>query len=103
MATTQRSFNVAEIGTKTKDELVVLAQDAGVNDGVALSNMRREEVLTRLLQVASAQQALIASGVLETMEEGYGFLRQITQRGSTGDVYISQSQIRRFGVVKAPI
>ena len=98
MATTQRTIDVAEMGAKSKDELLVLAQDAGLNDGAALNNMRREEVLSRLFQVASAQQSLVASGILETMDEGYGFLRQTSAQVSTGDVYISQSQIRRFGL-----
>ena len=98
MATTQRSLDVAEMGIKTKDELLDLAQDVGLTDGAALTNLRREELLSRLFQVASAQQALIASGILEIMDEGYGFLRQVNPQVSTGDVYISQSQIRRFGL-----
>jgi transcription termination factor Rho len=55
-------------------------------------------LLSRILQTASAQQALIASGILEIMDEGYGFLRQVAHPRTTGDVYISQSQIRRFGL-----
>ncbi len=98
MATTQRSLDVAEMGAKSKDELLDLAQDVGLTDGSALTNMRREELLARLFQVASAQQALVASGILEIMEEGYGFLRQVDPHAGTGDVYISQSQIRRFGL-----
>lgn len=98
MATTQEYVDVAELGAKTKDELLALAQDAGLSDGPALTNMRREELLSKLFQMASAAQALVASGVLETMDEGYGFLRQISPEITTGDVYISQSQIRRFGL-----
>ena len=98
MATTQQSLDVAEMGAKTKDELLDLAQDVGLTDGSALTNMRREELLTRLFQVASAQQALVASGILEIMDEGYGFLRQVAPQVISGDVYISQSQIRRFGL-----
>ena len=98
MATTQQSLDVAEMGSKTKDELLDLAQDVGLTDGSALTNMRREELLSRLFQVASAQQALVASGILEIMDEGYGFLRQVAPQVISGDVYISQSQIRRFGL-----
>ena len=98
MATTQRSLDVAEMGIKTKDELLDLAQDVGLSDEAALTNMRREDLLSRLFQVASAQQALIASGILEIMDEGYGFLRQVDPQVASGDVYISQSQIRRFGL-----
>ena len=98
MATTQEYIDVGEMGAKSKDELLVLAQDAGLSDGPSLTNLRREELLSKIFQMASAQQSLVASGVLETMDEGYGFLRQISPQVTTGDVYISQSQIRRFGL-----
>ena len=98
MATTQQIMDVKELGAKTKDELLVVAHDIGIPDGAALDQLRREELLSRLFQVASAQQSLVSSGILETMDEGYGFLRQIASHPPTGDVYISQSQIRRFGL-----
>jgi len=98
MATAQRMLDVGELGAKSKDELLLLAHDIGLDDGAAIDNLRREELLNRVLQAASAQQALIASGILETMEEGYGLLRQVSSHTATGDVYISQSQIRRFGL-----
>jgi transcription termination factor Rho len=91
-------MEVAELGGKSKDELLVLAQDIGLDDGINLASLRREEVLSRVLQSFSAQQGLISSGILETMDEGYGFLRQMGPYPSSGDVYISQSQIRRFGL-----
>ena len=98
MATTQRSMEVAELGTKSKDELLVLAHEVGLHDGPNLDGLRREELLSRVYHAASAQQSLVSSGILEVMDEGYGFLRQIISHGGTGDVYISQSQIRRFGL-----
>ncbi len=98
MATTQEYVDVAEMGAKTKEELLVLAESAGLSDEPSLSTLRREEILSKIFQAASAAQALMASGVLETMDEGYGFLRQISPEITTGDVYISQSQIRRFGL-----
>ncbi|MCK5923969.1 MAG: transcription termination factor Rho, partial [Methylococcales bacterium] len=98
MATTQRSMEVAELGTKSKDELLVLAHEVGLPDGPNLDGLRREDLLSRVYHAASAQQSLVSSGILEVMDEGYGFLRQITSHGGTGDVYISQSQIRRFGL-----
>ena len=98
MATTPKTLDVAEMGAKSKDELLLLAEHAGLAEGAALNSMRREEVLSRLFQAASAQQWLVASGILEIMDEGYGFLRQTSPQVTTGDVYISQSQIRRFGL-----
>jgi transcription termination factor Rho len=98
MATVQQSVDVAELSAKSKDQLLDMADSVGLNDGAGLANLRREELLSRILQTASAQQALIASGILEIMDEGYGFLRQVAHPRTTGDVYISQSQIRRFGL-----
>ena len=98
MTTTQRSMEVAELGTKSKAELLVLAPEVGLSDGPALDNLRREDLLSRVLHAASAQQSLVSSGILDVMDEGYGFLRQISSPRGTGDVYISQSQIRRFGL-----
>ena len=98
MVTIQQSLDVAELGGKSKDELLALAPEIGISDPNSLTNMRREDLLTRLLQAASAHQSLVASGILETMDDGYGFLRQVDSHSGTGDVYISQSQIRRFGL-----
>ena len=78
MATTQRTMDVVELGGKTKDELLVLAHDVGLADGAALDNLHREDLLARLFQVASSQQSLVSSGILETTDEGYGFLRQVS-------------------------
>ena len=91
------SLDVVELGGKSKDELLALAPSVGLSDNGSLANLHREDLLARLFQVASAQQSLVATGILEIMDEGYGFLRQVSLHRS-GDVYISQSQIRRFGL-----
>ena len=98
MVTTQRYVDVAELGAKSKEELLALAPDVGLTDTGSLSGMRREDLLSRMFQVASSHQSLMASGMLETMDDGYGFLRQVNSHSGSGDVYISQSQIRRFGL-----
>jgi transcription termination factor Rho len=96
--TAMNVMNVADLGSKSKDELIEVAHVFGMEDGAALTSLRREDLLSRVLQVASSQQCLVASGILEIMDEGYGFLRQISYNPAAGDVYISQSQIRRFGL-----
>ncbi len=98
MATTQRILDVVELGGKSKDELLSLANDVGITDGAALVKLHRKDLLDRLFEVASAQQSLFSTGILEITDEGYGFLRQIASYLAAGDVYISQSQIRRFGL-----
>ena len=96
--TTERAINIAELERKSKEELLVVAQDIGLGDGALAVNSRREDILHRIFQTYSEQQGLMANGVLEVMSEGYGFLRQNGLRPATGDVYISQSQIRRFAL-----
>ena len=96
--TTERTLNIAELEGKTKEELIVVAHDLGLDDSALQASQRKEEVLQRIMHTYSEQQGLVASGVLETMSEGYGFLRQNGLRPATGDVYVSQSQIRRFAL-----
>ena len=98
MATTQKMLDVSEMGAKSKEELLELASDVGLNDTTDLANLHKEDLLSRLFQAVSAQQALVSTGILEIMDEGYGFLRQIATYRASGDVYISQSQIRRFNL-----
>ena len=96
--TEQQVIDVSVLGGKSKDEILEVAHEVGIEDGAGLSNLRREDLLSRIFQLASTQQSLISSGILEIMDEGYGFLRQIHYHTAAGDVYISQSQIRRFGL-----
>ena len=98
MATTQKMLDVSEMGAKSKEELLGLASDVGLNDTTTLATLHKEDLLSRLFQVVSAQQALVSTGILEIMDEGYGFLRQVITYRASGDVYISQSQIRRFNL-----
>ena len=98
MATTQKMLDVSEMGAKSKEELLGLASDVGLNDTTTLATLHKEDLLSRLFQVISAQQALVSTGILEIMDEGYGFLRQVITYRASGDVYISQSQIRRFNL-----
>ena len=88
MAITQKMLDVSELGAKSKEELLGLANDVGLNDITALSNLHKEDLLSRLFQVVSAQQALVSTGILEIMDEGYGFLRQVANHRGSGDVYI---------------
>ena len=96
--TTERVINVAELESKTKEELLTVAHEVGLQDGDALASQRREEILHRIFQMYSDHQGLMATGILELMSEGYGFLRQNGLRPAPGDVYVSQSQIRRFAL-----
>lgn len=98
--TTQQTSYLAELDQKSTEELVDLARQAGLESGKSLSEISREDLLQTLLKAnADNQGGLLASGVLDLMNDGYGFLRQIgLAKPGQRDVYVSQSQIRRFGL-----
>ncbi|KPJ48376.1 MAG: transcription termination factor Rho [Dehalococcoidia bacterium DG_22] len=89
-------MNLAELEAKTREELMDVAKDLGISGHTAL---RKQDLVFRILQARAEQQGnLLAGGVLEIVDEGYGFLRGDGLRPGAGDVYVSQSQIRRFGL-----
>ncbi|MBI4339785.1 MAG: transcription termination factor Rho [Chloroflexi bacterium] len=98
--TTQTPSYLSELDDKTKDELISLAAQEGLEEPSRLTAMPRADILQLLLRSRAEQQGmLLASGILEIMGDGYGFLRQngLAKTGQK-DVYVSQSQIRRFGL-----
>jgi len=89
-------MNITDLEKKTKDELVELAKEMGISD---YAGFKKQEIIMRLLQANAEQQGYIfCSGILETISDGYGFLRQGSLLPSSKDIYVSQSQIRRFGL-----
>ena len=92
-------MNLSELGSKTTEELVDLIHVSGIANGDVPSNVMHDDALYRLLQGYAEQQGFqLASGVLETMPDGYGFLRHIGRDLAQSDVYVSQSQVRRFNL-----
>ena len=94
----EQFLDVSELERKSREELVVIAKELGMENGAALTNLRREDVLSRIVHSHPDQQALRGSGILDTMGDGYGFLRHNGLKPGHGDIYVSQSQIRRFGL-----
>ena len=94
------SLNLAELTQKTTAELAALAREMGVTGG---SGLRKQQLIFKLLETQATQNGLIfAEGVLETMPDGYGFLRNPNYNYLPGpdDIYVSPSQIRRFSLRK---
>jgi transcription termination factor Rho len=92
-------MNIAELESKTTEELLDLAHQMESINGDMSATARRDEVIYRLLQgYAQEQGHLLASGVLEVMPDGYGFLRHNGRRPSQSDAYVSQTQVRRFNL-----
>ena len=89
-------MNIAELEHKKKEELLEIAREKGVSD---IANLKKQEIIRRLLQAHTEEEGYVfSSGILEIMNDGYGFLRQQSFLPSQVDVYISPSQIRRFGL-----
>ena len=89
-------MNITELANKSRDELIELAKEMGIS---SYTNLKKQDIVMRLLQAHTEQQGnIFCSGILETMNDGYGFLRQSTLLPSSNDVYVSQSQIRRFSL-----
>jgi transcription termination factor Rho len=89
-------MNITELEVKTKEELMSMAKELGIT---GISAMKKEDIVMRLLQANAEQHGYsFRGGILEIMNEGYGFLRQPDLHPNAGDIYVSQSQIRRFAL-----
>ena len=89
-------LNINQLGNKSRDELLELAKEMGISSH---TNLKKHDLIMRLLQAHTEQRGnIFCSGILEIMSDGYGFLRQETLLPSSNDIYVSQSQIRRFGL-----
>ncbi len=92
-------MNLTELKRKKMSELVHMGTGLGI-EGV--SGMRRQDLIFSILQHTDArgENAVYGEGVLETLPDGYGFLRSPDYNYLPGpdDIYVSPSQIRRFGL-----
>jgi len=89
-------MNITELEVKTKEELMNMAKELGIT---GISAMKKEDIVLRLLQANAEQHGFsFRGGILEVMNDGYGFLRQPDLHPNANDIYVSQSQIRRFSL-----
>ncbi len=90
------SLNYAELDRKSLTELRELAKEQGVS---GYSKFKKNDLIFRLLRAKAEREGLIfGGGVLEIVQDGIGFLRSDHLLPGDEDVYVSQSQIRRFGL-----
>jgi transcription termination factor Rho len=92
------TLDLTELKKKTPRELADVARDLGV-EGVAA--MRKQELIFKLLEAQTAKNGnVFGEGVLEILPDGFGFLRAPDSNYLPGpdDIYISPSQVRRFGL-----
>jgi len=94
--TRSRTLEMSELESKTVEELHELAKELEIHGAQKLN--KRELVLSLLKAQAEQSGLIFSQGVLEMLQEGYGFLRVHGYLASPDDVYVSQSQIKRFGL-----
>ncbi|MDC0344149.1 transcription termination factor Rho [Pelagibacteraceae bacterium] len=91
-------MNLQELKQKNPAELISEAEKLGIENP---STMRKQEILFAILKkLAEKNEQITAIGVLEVLQDGFGFLRAIESNYLPGpdDIYVSPSQIRRFGL-----
>ncbi|MHB1354840.1 MAG: transcription termination factor Rho [Anaerolineae bacterium] len=89
-------MNIAELESMTLSALRDVAKQREI---VAYSRLKKEDLILRLLRSQAEEQGFIfGGGVLEIVQDGIGFLRSDHLIPGPDDVYVSQSQIRRFSL-----
>ena len=91
-------MNIQELKKKTSEALIAQAEELGVENA---STLRKQEILFAILKkLAEKGEEITGGGVLQLLQDGFGFLRAMESNYLPGpdDIYVSPSQIRRFGL-----
>ena len=91
-------MNIQELKNTSSEELIAKAEKLEIENP---STLRKQEILFAILKkLADNKEEITAGGVLEVLQDGFGFLRAIEANYLPGpdDIYVSPSQIRRFGL-----
>ena len=91
-------MNLSELKQKSPNEIIKIAKEMGV-DG--MSRARKQDIIFAILKAAAKEgEDIYGDGVLEILQDGFGFLRSSDSNYVAGadDIYVSPSQIRRFGL-----
>jgi transcription termination factor Rho len=89
-------MNMAQLEVQTLDELRGLARELEIS---GYSKLKKDDLVLKILRNnAEAQGFIFGGGVLEIIQDGIGFLRSVDLLPGPDDIYVSQSQIRRFGL-----
>ncbi|MET3927707.1 transcription termination factor Rho [Devosia sp. 2618] len=93
-----QNMKLSELKAKSPAELLVFAEEHEVENA---STMRKQELMFAILKELAAQEVdITGEGVVEVLPDGFGFLRSPDANYLPGpdDIYVSPSQIRRFGL-----
>ena len=91
-------MNIQELKSKTSENLIADAEKLGIENA---STLRRQEIYFAILKkLAEKEEEITGGGVLQLLQDGFGFLRAMESNYLPGadDIYVSPSQIRRFGL-----
>jgi transcription termination factor Rho len=89
-------MELAELESKTVEELQGIARDLEIPN---TDRLRKRDLTFKILQTQAENSGLIfGQGVLEILPDGWGFLRHDNFQPAPDDIYVSQSQIKRFGL-----
>jgi transcription termination factor Rho len=91
-------MNLQELKRKSPADLLAFAEELQIENA---SNLRKQDMMFAILkQLAENDQAIYGDGVLEILQDGFGFLRSPEANYLPGpdDIYVSPSQVRRFGL-----
>jgi transcription termination factor Rho len=95
---TLQAMKLQDLKTKSPTDLLAFAEELGVENA---SSMRKQDMMFAILkELAERNVEITGAGVLETLQDGFGFLRSPESNYLAGpdDIYVSPSQIRRFGL-----
>jgi len=93
---TQTSYELSELESRTLHDLHSVAKDLNIPD---YSRLKKQDLIMKILQAQAERSGLMfRDGILEILPEGFGFLRVHGFLASSEDVYVSQSQIKRFNL-----
>ena len=93
-------MNLSEIKTKSISDLIDIATDLGIED---VGRLKKQDIIFRIFkQQASEGTDIVGGGVLEILNDGFGFLRSTENSYCTSadDIYVSPSQVRKFALRK---
>jgi len=91
-------MDLQELKSKTPQELLAFAEELEIENA---STLRKQDMMFAILkQLAENDVAIFGAGVLEVLQDGFGFLRSPEANYLPGpdDIYVSPSQVRRFGL-----
>jgi transcription termination factor Rho len=90
-------MNIQELKLKSSEQLITQAEELDIENA---STLRKQEILFAILKKVAEKEEITGAGVLQLLQDGFGFLRAMESNYLPGpdDIYVSPSQIRKFGL-----